>query len=229
MSLSLMKIPLKPLGNWKPPIKFTKSQLSALVITFPSYSKAVSSQIHPPTSLIVWARASEVPPALCDYEVFPARAFAEVVSPALGTKERRGCNHLLQKHHRDSFPALWNKVLIGLWGELGFVWFFPLLYVSVVNLYLIYRLEVSKRHKHIFSSCNLPSKVLVFHFSISCFASNCHLSCWIRTAGCPHLSGHHFESLAEALHRVKITTFWPMVMLVSACLVFHRCLTHYLT
>lgn len=69
----------------------------------------------------------------------------------------------------------------------------------------------------------------MFRSIADCFPSSCHLSCCFRTAGCPQLSGHHFEDLAEALHRVEIAIFCPMVMLVSACLVFHKRLTYYLT
>jgi len=71
----------------KPPMNVTKSQHSALVITVPSYSEAVSSQISPPTSLIVREDSSEVPPALSDNEKFQLNTFPDVLSQALGTKE----------------------------------------------------------------------------------------------------------------------------------------------
>lgn len=44
-------------------IEVHKNQHNALVITFP---EVVSTQISPPTSLIVWVDDSEVPPAHSD-------------------------------------------------------------------------------------------------------------------------------------------------------------------
>lgn len=106
---------------------------------------------------------------------------------------------------------------------------FVFFYVSVVNLCLIYTLGTRKWLEHFLSSCDLPSEVAIFCSSVGGFPSDCHLSCCFRAAGCPQLSSHHFEDLAEVFNRVHTAIFRPMVMLVSTCLLFHRCLTYYLT
>lgn len=115
------------------------------------------------------------------------------------------------RHKGEVVTTLCRDVMMILFRHFGsfksvFVCFglvsFIFCYVSIANLCLVCMLEMSKRLEHIFSSCDLPSEVVIFCSSVGCFPSNCHLSCCFKTAGCPQLSSNHFENLVEAFNMV---------------------------